>query len=94
MTIITETLNLDQIRNIMDKDGYITVILPVHFSILKDYDTDFFLNYISNRILGDLTLLDIHFTIKGIYEENLLFLIKGNVSIFLATKLKEGVIDQ
>lgn len=70
----------------MDKDGYITVILPVHFSVLKNYDTNFFLNYISNKILGDLTLLDIHFTLKGIYEENLLFLVKGNVSIFLAAK--------
>lgn len=94
MTIITETLDIDHIMNIMDKDGYITVILPVHFSVLKNYDADFFLNYISNKILGDLTLLDIHITLKGIYEENLLFLIKGNVSIFLAAKMKEGVIDQ
>jgi len=90
--IVTETLDISQIINIMDEDGYIIVILPIPYRILLDYDMNFFLNYISHQILGELTLLDIHFALKGIYEENLFFLIKGNVSFFLEGKIQKGVI--
>lgn len=93
MIIVTETLNISQITDIMDEDGYITVILPIPYRILLDYDSNFFLNYISYQILGELTLLDIHCTLKGIYEENLLFLIKGNISFFLEGKIQKGEIE-
>ncbi len=91
--IVTEILELSQILNIMDEDGYITVILPIPYRILLDYDRNFFLNYISHQILGELTLLDIHFALKGVYEENLFFLIKGNVSFFLEGKIQKGEIE-
>ena len=90
LIIVTEKLDASQVANIMDEDGYITVILPVPLDILLHYDNNFFLNYISYQILGDLSLLDIHYTLKGIYEENLLFLIKGNVSFFLDSKLQNN----
>ena len=89
LLIVTQKLDASQIADIMDEDGYITVILPIPFDFLLHYDKNFFLNYISHQILGDLTLLDIHHTLKGIYEENLLFLIKGNVSFFLDNKLSD-----
>lgn len=90
LIIVTEKLDASQVANVMDEDGYITVILPVPLDILLHYDNNFFLNYISYQILGDLSLLDIHYTLKGIYEENLLFLIKGNVSFFLDSKLQNN----
>lgn len=76
--------------DIIDEDEYITVVLPIPLYVVMHFDTNCFLDFISKQILGDLSLQDIHYTLKGIYEDNLLFLIKGNVSFFLES---EGVIS-
>ena len=89
MILVTETLNVNQITEIMDKDEYITVVLPIPLHVIMHFNMDCFLDYISKQILGDLSLLDIHYALKGIYEDNFLFLIKGNISFFLES---EGVI--
>lgn len=90
MIFITETLNKNQMADIIDEDEYITVVLPIPLYVVMHFDTNCFLDFISKQILGDLSLQDIRYTLKGIYEDKLLFLIKGNVSFFLEN---EGVIS-
>ena len=90
MIFITETLNKNQMADIIDEDEYITVVLPIPLYVVMHFDTNCFLDFISKQILGDLSLQDIRYSLKGIYEDKLLFLIKGNVSFFLEN---EGVIS-
>ncbi len=90
LILVTEALNKNQMADIIDEDEYITVVLPIPLYVVMHFDTNCFLDFISKQILGDLSLQDIRYTLKGIYEDNLLFLIKGNVSFFLESK---GVIS-
>lgn len=83
MYIITRVLDVEEIKELADCDGYITVILPVPVDFLIHNTFTDFLNFISNSILGYPALLDIKYRIEGSLNTNILFSIYGNVSVFL-----------
>ncbi len=83
LTFLQRPLTIEELPNLMDKDGYIEVILPVPIRLLLYNDIDFFLNFISNSILGNLLLLDIRYEMNGILRDSILFYVRGNVSVFL-----------
>ena len=91
MNFINNFLSVSEILKLMDKDGYIEVILPIPFGCILNYDKTFFLNYISYNILGNHYLLDISYKLVGLLDDNLLFNIKGNISIFLEVYAKDGI---
>jgi len=83
LIFLQRPLTVEELPNLMDKDGYIEVTLPVPIRLLLYNDINFFLNFISNNILGNLLLLDIRYEVNGILRDSILFYVRGNVSVFL-----------
>lgn len=81
--IITDILAVEKILELADKDGYITVVLPVPIDFLLANTFYDFLDYISKNIVGNLALLDIRYEMEGSLNQSVLFKIRGNVSMLL-----------
>lgn len=82
-SIIEKPLTIDQVRERMDSDGYITGIVRANKNDLIDNDLEEFLDDVSESLVGGI-LEDISYEFVGVDKGDVLVEVTGNAMIHCA----------
>lgn len=82
--ILERALTHEELKKIVDKDGYIQAIIKVDlFDVIKT-DAEGFLDMLSEQLIGSVLLREINYNIVGsLGKKHILLEVTGNVLEFL-----------
>lgn len=84
MEVLYKALTIKQIKKRMDEDNYIEGIVAVDLSEIIDNDYDGFIDLISEKLVGDVFLMDVEYSAVGCDGNDTIFIkVSGDASNIL-----------
>ena len=80
--VLNEPYSKDEIKRNADENGYVEGVIKISLADLIEADFENFLDYISDKLINNVCLMDIHYEIVGAGSDDVVLLrVSGQVNI-------------